>query len=275
MRIRFLFWNLNNRPLQSSVAALASEKQLSVIILAECTIQPDEILSQLRSAGEDGFTFARSYAESAGDIQIFARLPGDEIRPVADDPNNHVTMRRIVLAGNQDLLLVAVHLQSKVNWSNDDQVLGATALAKQISERETSFSHRRTILVGDLNMNPFETGVIGAGGLHAVMTKAIAAAHSRIVNANECFYFYNPMWRFFGERADGPPGTYYLRRSGKPISFFWNIFDQVMVRPVLMNALEDVQILNRIGNASLLDQFGIPDKNVGSDHLPLAFSLNL
>ena len=39
---------------------------------------------------------------------------------------------------------------------------------------ETKAGHTRTILVGDLNVNPFEVAVVGAHGLHAVMAKQVA-----------------------------------------------------------------------------------------------------
>ncbi len=84
---------------------------------------------------------------------------------------------------------------------------------------------------------------------------------------------YNPMWRFFGERADGPPGTHFYAAGGKPIAYFWNMFDQVLVRPDLIDALVEVAIIDRIGGTSLLNAAGQPDVGVGSDHLPLVFVL--
>lgn len=121
-------------------------------------------------------------------------------------------------------------------------------------------------------MNPFESGVVSSEGLHAMMTKRIARAGSRKVSGENRPFFYNPMWRFFGERPDAPPGTYYYPASGKVIAFHWNIFDQVLLRPELMDCLKDVRILDRIGPMPLLkDQ--IPVHDVGSDHLPVLFVL--
>ena len=124
-------------------------------------------------------------------------------------------------------------------------------------------------------MNPFEPGVVGSEGLHAVMTARIACTDGRIVDGEYRRFFYNPMWRFFGERSEGPPGTHYFSASGKPIAYYWNIFDQVMVRPSLAKSLEDVKILHNVRGVSLLDVDGVPDPKIGSDHLPLLFSLKL
>ncbi len=275
MRIPFLFWNLDKRPLQESVANLAAAHDLCIVILAECDIEPETMITEFSAKGMSGFQYADTPGSAGSDIRIFTRLPKVELRPVLDDPNKHLTLRRMVFSHVPDLLLVVVHLQSKINWSEDDQTHGAFELSKTILEQENFFSHRRTLLVGDLNMNPFEKGIVGSSGLHAVMTKGIAKNESRMIDARQHFFFYNPMWRFFGERSDGPPGTHYYSASGRPVSFFWNIYDQVMVRPALMNALDEVRILDRIGNVALLDEDGFPDDKVGSDHLPLLFTLNL
>jgi endonuclease/exonuclease/phosphatase family metal-dependent hydrolase len=171
-----------------------------------------------------------------------------------------------------DFLLVAVHLQSKLHWSDRDQALACTRLVNQITREEDRFRHQRTILVGDLNMNPFEDGVVGAHGLHAVMTMNLAEAATRDVDAAPYRFFYNPMWAQFGDRTDGPPGTYYLRES-RPVTYFWNTFDQVMLRPQLMRRLSELRVLTTAGGASLLSPSGHPDASVGSDHLPVFFSV--
>jgi exonuclease III len=275
VRIPFLFWNLQSRELHDRVAELAVEHDAQIIVLAECSIDPGLMIKTLTAAGMQGFTYPPSPAGVTGDIRIFVRFPKSVLRSVHDDVNNHLTIRRLVTRTSPDILLVAVHSQSKRNWSGNDQTQGAFRLSRIISEKEARFRHRRTLLVGDLNMNPFEEGVVGSEGLHAVMTKRIAAPGSRVVDAEDRPFFYNPMWRFFGERRDGPPGTHYYPGGGKPITYFWNIFDQVLVRPDLMNQLNEVRILDQIGEASLLDAGGIPDRGVGSDHLPLFFVIDV
>ena len=223
MRIPFIFWNLKQLPLEARVASLAAEHQARFIILAECSIQSAEMIAALDAAALPGFTVPLGVGGDEGDIKLFSRLPDYDIRPVFDDPNNHIVIRRLVRGAGPDLLLVIVHSQSKRNWSDDDQVQGAIRLGRTIAEWEKEFQHQRTMLVGDLNMNPFEKGVVGSGGLHAVMTRRIARRGTRVVDAEERPFFYNPMWSFFGERTEGPPGTHYYPAGGKPIAYFWNI----------------------------------------------------
>jgi hypothetical protein len=270
----FLFWNLKKLPLQARIAELALEYQVAVIVLVECTIDPAKVLAALNATGMMGFTCPSGPAGAVGGINVFVRFPASALLPVYDDPNNHVTIRRLIPNRSPDLLLVVAHLQSKLKWTGNEQAQGAVRLARKIDDAEKCYNHRRTLLVGDLNMNPFEDGVVSSEGLHGVMTKQTAIRGSRTVDGEDRPFFYNPMWRFFGERPDGPPGTHYYATGGKPIALYWNMFDQVLVRPDLMDALREVKIVDRIGHQSLLGADGQPDVSVGSDHLPLLFVLD-
>ena len=254
---------------------MAAEKDSHVVILTECEIVPQRMIAELDAAGLSGFTYPFSPAGTSGDIRIFIRFPHSSLQFVHDDANNHVTIRRLLLPRRKRLLLVVVHLQTGRDWGESGQHEGAIRLAQRIIETEKRFSRHETVLVGDLNMNPFEPGVVGAQGLHAVMTRRIAREGHRIVDGENRRFFFNPMWRFFGEREEGPPGTYYYGGSGKPISYFWNMYDQVMVRPGLVDTLKDVKIVHAINGQSLLNDQGHPDSVNGSDHLPLTFSLDL
>jgi len=86
-------------------------------------------------------------------------------------------------------------------------------LAGAILEAERRVGHARTVLIGDLNMNPFEAGMIAADGLNAVMDKRIAAKGFRKVSGKRMQFFYNPMWSRLGDESIGPSGTFYYRSS--------------------------------------------------------------
>jgi hypothetical protein len=61
------------------------------------------------------------------------------------------------------------------------------------------------------------------------------------------------MWGYFGDALDGPPGTYYDSRS-EPVTYFWNIFEQVLIRPTLLDAFvpASLKILDSDGDETLL-----------------------
>ena len=148
-------------------------------------------------------------------------------------------------------------------------------LARYINNEEQIIGHKRTILLGDLNVNPFENGVVGTGGLHAVLSRGVASKGSRTVQGVSHEFFYNPMWSCFGDRREGPPGTYYYDRA-EAVNYFWNIYDQVLLRPELLDGfdIDSLRILTTAGETSLLNSSGRPDKTNASDHLPVVFSLS-
>ncbi|NKB18146.1 MAG: hypothetical protein HC770_08835 [Pseudanabaena sp. CRU_2_10] len=146
----------------------------------------------------------------------------------------------------------------------------------KIRRVEAELGHSRTIVVGDLNLNPFSNGVVSARGLHGVMTQGIARKEDRKIQGRVYPFFYNPMWKHLGDRANSPPGTYHYRKSDH-VCYFWNIFDQVLVRPALLDLWdeESLQILTGDGQQSFLTPSGFPNAKSFSDHLPLLFRLNL
>jgi exonuclease III len=268
--VSFLFWNLGQRPLQEGVARIVSEHSIDVVMLAECESSQGSILSSLNQKNQNAFSIPFSQSER---ITILTRFPPSTLKPVFDDPGRRLTVRRLIVQQRTDILVAVVHFHSRRNWSDEDQMIESTMLAADLKKQEDDFGHRRTVLVGDLNMNPFDKGVVAAGGLHAVMTRSTARRGTRTVAARTYPFFYNPMWGFFGDRTEGPPGTHYF--VGKHVSYFWNIYDQVLLRPELMDSLVELKILDSDGCLSLLSADGFPNKTTGSDHLPVLFRLDL
>ena len=113
-----------------------------------------------------------------------------------------------------------------------------------------------------------------AGGLHAVMSRRIAARNTRTVQWQKYKFFYNPMWNHLGDNGEAC-GTFYFE-GGEHLCYYWNLFDQVLLRPDLLEgfAPEGVRILTSIGKYSLLQDDGRPDKEMASDHLPVTLELN-
>jgi hypothetical protein len=121
-------------------------------------------------------------------------------------------------------------------------------------------------------MDPFDPGVVGA--LSAVMTQEIAAGGERTVGGRQYPFFYNPMWGCFGDRTEGPPGTLFYSTS-ELVNRYWNVYDQVLVRPDLMGKLADVRILDTDGQEPLLTDRGRPRRSELSDHLPILCRLRV
>lgn len=205
-------------------------------------------------------------------IATFTRFSRDFFQPLFE--SERISISKLALPARSEVLIVSAHLPSKLYWSDQSQVFECTELARQIRLEEDKVGHRRTILVGDFNMNPFEPGLVGAGGLNAVMSRRVASRMTRQVQGRDYHFFYNPMWNHFGDGRSPTAGSYYYD-SAEHVNYYWNVFDQVMVRPDLASQFDPAQlrIITTVGARSLIRSDGRPDLSVGSDHLPLVFEV--
>lgn len=172
----FLFWNLNKKPLQSLIANLIEQYEIDVLIFAECSISPTVLLQSLNHSERK---YSYSPNDSCKKIEIYTRFSPEFSKPVLD--GTEFTIRHLTFPGNVDILLTAVHFPSKLYWNDASQAFACVELSDEIKATEEKIGHTRTILVGDLNMNPFENRMLSANGLHAVMSKMTAKKQSRVV----------------------------------------------------------------------------------------------
>jgi exonuclease III len=265
---RFLFWNLNNQPVPHLVKEVARRNDVDVLVLAECEISVGTLLTELNAQTPD-FQFAPGQCER---IQVFTRFHSGFFAPIFE--SDRYSIRRLRLPLRDEILVAMVHLPSKVHFSEQSQRTECSMLARTVAEVEGLVGHKRTIVLGDFNSNPFEHGFVATDGLHAVMSKNVALRETRRVQGRDFDFFYNPMWSHFGDTGGKPCGTHYYEKA-EHVNYFWNIFDQVLLRPHLLEGFsDDVRILTAAGSTSLLDRDGRPDQRKASDHLPIVFSLD-
>jgi len=265
----FLFWNTNRKPVEQAIVRLARKHNPDLLILAEYPVEREELLAKLNEGERAKYTLPGGFSER---LSFFVRLPPDRFVSVTDKPG--IAIRRFVPSVGGELLIVAVHLPSKFHATGDDQKYLAVDLQRAIGEAEGRVGHRRTVVVGDFNMDPFEPGLVASHGLHAVMDRRIANRGSRTVNGTECPFFYNPMWSLMGDVDGRSPGTFYYPKSG-PVAYFWHMFDQVLIRPTLLERFDQrsLCIMSSDGERSLAGSDGRPDGKRASDHFPIGFRL--
>jgi hypothetical protein len=252
------------------VTNLAIKHSVGVLMLAECNISPGNLLFALNQQSQIKYHLPDNELHK---LVIYTRFP----RRFSETWSSHLrfTIRRLTLPQAPELILVVTHSPSKRNFTSQSQDSECEELASEIRRAEGDIGHSRTILVGDLNMNPFQYGVYSSRGLHGVMSRNLALRQARTVQTKRYPFFYNPMWSLLGDATTGPPGTYYFERSEHD-NLYWNMYDQVMLRPDLLPYFrnEDLKILTTDGSVSFLSSKGRPDESVASDHLPILFKLN-
>jgi hypothetical protein len=264
-----MFWNVRDGAALSQVPVACFENSIDLLILAEDQSSAGYVTSLLNSIGGGDVYF--EFAPVRSDIRFYCKNPGS-LSMLADE-GERVSIRSYSYGGGESIIITAVHLRSKLRSSEDDQYQIARMLRLAIDKAEDSVGHSRSIVIGDFNMNPFEKGIVSHDALHGVMTKRLAKQKSRIFNGVKSDFFYNPMWNFLGDETKGPPGTYFYNAGGS-VNYYWNIFDQVLIRPELLDGhdSDSVQIISNIGGSSLVENDRISSS---SDHLPIVYRLSL
>jgi len=259
------FWNTNENVTAEAIASLAHEWHADILVLAENKLSVPEVLRALNAGVESLYFPDPGYSTR---LSIFTRFCADKNVLIRD--SHGIAIRHYEMPLGESLLLVAAHLSSKLWKKTEEQILASTRVARFVREAETQVGHSRTVIIGDLNMNPFEAGIVGSEGLHAIMDRRIAALGSRTVHGEDCPFFYNPMWATLGDLDSTPPGTYFYNAGGE-VNFYWHVFDQVLLRPALLDffAADSVIVVAELEGASLLTSAGHPDREAMSDHLPI------
>lgn len=270
MPITFVFWNICRNSIQDAIANLCRHHSVDVLMLAESNIDPNDLLVCLN---DETTEYYLNESPGCSKIQVFSRFRSEFLPPVYEQ--DRMTIRKLKLPGLTEILLAITHFPSKIGMSDESQVHESFEVVRRIRETEEDHKNAKTVVVGDLNMNPFESGIAGSNGFHAVMTRDIAKKKTRKVQNTEYPFFYNPMWSLIGDASKGPPGTYYYWKSDH-YALFWNMFDQVLIRPELLDRFhnEDLEILETDGRTSLIGKNKTPNKRF-SDHLPILFRLSL
>jgi hypothetical protein len=271
----FLFWNIKNNPIESIIARLALRHEIDVIMLAECNIAPATLLLTLNESTDNVYYYVPK--SDCSRIEIFTRFSNGFIPIINDElESDKYTIRHLKRPEATDIILSVVHLPSKLYKGYMDLTSKMIKLSESIKKAERTIDHSRTVIIGDLNMNPYEDSIIMASGLNGTMSRDIAQEKIRKIDKEGYPFFYNPMWNFLGDFKSDPPGTYYYRQAIEN-NIRWYIYDQVLIRPDLLPYfnIKDLNILTSDGAIDFLSNDGIPRKDDVSDHLPIIFKLDL
>jgi hypothetical protein len=273
----FLFWNLRGNRLETVLRRLTAKHAIDVLMLAECVIPEAAMLSSLNSAGRGAF---RRIPGVASRLDLYSRFETSCFGSILQE-SDHYLIRTFTSPGGIEIVLAMAHLASPLHKDLHNRNSRIISFATAIRDAEKAAGSDRTLVVGDLNLNPFDEGLLNVRGLNALADRrTVQRKDPRRFGKTplEKFrLFYNPMWSHFGD-ASLPPGTYYYDKSNPEVDPLWNMFDQVLLRPSLLDRFrsKNLKILTTDGT----DQFtrqdtGTPKGEFFSDHLPLWFQLDL
>ncbi len=263
--MNILFWNTRRTPRSEIIEELIIKFDCDIAAFAEFSLEPNTLLSDLSDRGYDYYHVPKIACER---IDIFTKLVPNRVEHMGE--SEYYTIKSFPHQELGKIIAAFVHFPSKSHADENDQLEESKLFISDLERDETSLNNANTVVLGDFNMNPFEKGMLSAGAFNAFPTKSEVVKRERRLLKREYKFFYNPMWSFFGDR-DLPLGSYFYNAS-KHYTLRWNIFDQVLVRPDIMDRLNisDIKIITEVSGYNLRSSTGKP--NV-SDHFPLFFKI--
>ena len=149
--IRLLFWNMGRAATPSLLAALIADEAPDIVVLIESEHGIAATVEEVSSHSGLLYDVPLNYSDR---FQFLVRMPPERMQPLEDGPNMAIRHVRPVLG--QSFILAACPWPSKLHASEKDQELLCTRWASRIRVAEVTVNHHRTIVIGDLNMNPFD-----------------------------------------------------------------------------------------------------------------------
>lgn len=261
--MNYVFWNTNNKNHVKLILDIVSEYDIDVIILAE---YPENGIANLifeLNKIQDFYSIPTVKNER---IHFISKLKPSKIELL--DENNYVRFVSFLDDDTKEVInLGLLHLSSKLCANELDMLIQINKINSMLEEIEKE--NNKSILIGDFNMNPFEIGMLSANGFHAFPRMIESNKISRSILGEEKKFFYNPMWKYL-IKEDDPIGSYYYT-SGGAYTLHWHVFDQILIRPQLINFLDTVELISTLTKSSFIKN-NKPNKEI-SDHLPIFLKL--
>jgi endonuclease/exonuclease/phosphatase (EEP) superfamily protein YafD len=150
-----LFWNLNRRYREDRCASLVRTLAPTLLVLAEC---PDPLAVERAITALDPANPWSLLPTACGcRVRVLSKLPMTHW-PVVEERRRYA-IHRLELPSAEELLVVSLHLRSKLTSPEPEQDAELRKLAARIVATEQTRGHARTLLIGDLNAHPFQPGV--------------------------------------------------------------------------------------------------------------------
>ena len=267
---RFLLWNVQKKPLNRLILACADQEKADAVFLVE---RPEVVRQLDVDFASRGFTPVvseerfRVYAKAV--VQLREQLVVGQ-RPI------RANLYRWTGGSQSDGLIALVHGHNRRDYADGTRAAHFNSVAAILRQAEQQLGHRRSVVLGDFNANPFEPAIVGANGLHAIGVRQLKGRTDRTFVSDPTDFFYHPMWRLYGHGRESGSATHYFHGYNE-VEPIWHMLDQVVVKPDALDRFpeSEVRIVTRIGSVSLWNAEQIPDEVVASDHLPLVFQWDL
>lgn len=262
--MKYFFWNTNNKEdINKYIVDLVKENRYNFIALAEYKDNIGELIRELKRYNINMIDISTKGCKR---INIITNISRNNIIHLGEV---EYFTKKAIIVGNKAYIISVVHLPSKLRSDDGARANVLQTLIEQLKEDEEKYKTKDSIIMGDFNANPYEPCMVSTLGLHSIPSLSDTKKLKRKLNFKEYDLFYNPMWNKFGD-FNAPPGTYYYDKESS-YQTYWNIFDQVIIRP----QVADIFVNESLNIVIKGDEFQLFENNkikIG-DHLPIEFEI--
>jgi len=272
--LKILSWNIQKKDLSHYVRELLDFKKPDILILNESEgLTSSGLLSNLNNQfennGDKYSILSHSDSVSQNKITVIHRN-SLKITHKVDLLNSRVSVFQLILpleeGVEERILLLASHFPSKLSRSEHGQMEFVISLHNSIKRLEDDLSPASVIIIGDLNLEPFERSIYIKSSLFSTRSKkeydCASTFYEDIVDK-----YYNPFWTLLGDKNNEVYGTYIYQKT-------WRLFDQALLKGAIVERVnkKKVEIIDKIKMEKLVDLDAFKIKH--SDHLPISLELS-
>lgn len=170
-----------------------------------------------------------------------------------------------------NITIISVHLPSQMFHHLESLRDYLRKFRNKIDSEIGNSSEKSILIIGDLNVNPYEPALINFDGFMATNSIKARGKIKTIDSEDAREPYYNPSWRLYSNNMF--PGTKkFPRPSGSSYDIIeFHLLDQVLISNKLKDSIEEdkIEIITSTSSYKLLnEQYNRVDY---SDHLPLFY----
>lgn len=255
--MNLLYWNLKNHNIDYLISRCLIENNIDFAIFSEFN---EKLLTDVISLVGNSYRIVMgNFGCKRVKALIKISIKCDVLRENARFVIYQITFNE------KTYIVCGVHLQDRRNSTSNSRKDTIRNIISYIESEERETNCDNTIIIGDLNSNPYDTEIIGFDGFNAVLFKDIIFQNEyRIHEEKRLRRFYNPILNYISEENNMYGSFYDSSHDDTPV---WHCLDQALFRKSLANSIIEIEYLRKIESKSLMNR--VKPNSMISDHLPL------